>query len=109
MPTVITHSIFALSLAHPGKNSELPGRLGTLAIACSLLPDLDVIGFRFGIAYADAWGHRGLSHSLFFALLTSFLVVLFFFRQVRSSHGEDVLYYSFGLQYRASTGPRFGR
>ena len=34
----------------------------------SLLPDADVIGFRFGVAYADPWGHRGASHSLTFAL-----------------------------------------
>src|SRR3712207_3149744 len=30
-------------------------------------PDLDVIGFRFGIRYGDLLGHRGLSHSLFVA------------------------------------------
>ncbi len=33
------------------------------------LPDADVIGFRFGIAYADAWGHRGASHSFAFSIL----------------------------------------
>jgi len=37
--------------------------------ALSLLPDADVIGFRFGIQYADAWGHRGATHSFAFALL----------------------------------------
>ncbi len=34
----------------------------------SLVPDLDVLGFRFGIAYGDAWGHRGASHSLLFGV-----------------------------------------
>ena len=34
----------------------------------SLLPDADVIGFRFGIRYEDAWGHRGATHSFVFAL-----------------------------------------
>jgi inner membrane protein len=29
-----------------------------------MAPDLDVIGFRFGVAYGDLLGHRGLSHSL---------------------------------------------
>lgn len=33
----------------------------------SMLPDIDVIGFRLGVRYADAWGHRGASHSLVFA------------------------------------------
>ncbi len=35
----------------------------------SLLPDADVIGFAFGVRYGDAWGHRGATHSLAFALL----------------------------------------
>ncbi len=77
----MTHSVFAISMAHLFKHSELPARFWLLAIICSLLPDLDVIGFMFGVAYADPWGHRGLSHSLSFALLTSLLVVLLFFWQ----------------------------
>jgi inner membrane protein len=36
----------------------------TLWSCLSLLPDADVIGFRFGVAYADPWGHRGATHSL---------------------------------------------
>ena len=36
--------------------------------ALSLLPDADVLGFRFGIRYGAPWGHRGATHSLVFAL-----------------------------------------
>ena len=36
--------------------------------ALSLLPDADVIGFSFGVDYADPWGHRGATHSLLFAV-----------------------------------------
>ena len=36
--------------------------------ALSFLPDADVIGFGFGVRYADEWGHRGASHSLMFAV-----------------------------------------
>jgi inner membrane protein len=36
--------------------------------ALSLLPDADVIGFSFGVRYADPWGHRGATHSIVFAL-----------------------------------------
>lgn len=35
----------------------------------SLAPDLDVIGFSFGIPYEAALGHRGASHSLLVGLL----------------------------------------
>jgi inner membrane protein len=37
--------------------------------AVSLLPDLDVIGFSFGVRYANPWGHRGATHSLAIAAL----------------------------------------
>jgi inner membrane protein len=50
-----------------------------------VVPDLDVIGFRFGIRYGDFWGHRGFTHSLLFAaLLASFLAVLGLRGQPRS-------------------------
>ena len=35
----------------------------------SLVPDLDVIAFRFGIPYAAQFGHRGATHSIAFALM----------------------------------------
>jgi len=30
-----------------------------MGVACSILPDVDVLGFRFGVRYGDFWGHRG--------------------------------------------------
>jgi len=40
----------------------------------SLLPDVDVIGFRLGVRYADPWGHRGATHSFAFALAVATIV-----------------------------------
>ena len=42
--------------------------------ALSFLPDADVIGFGFGVRYGDAWGHRGATHSLVFALVLGSVV-----------------------------------
>jgi inner membrane protein len=42
--------------------------------ALSLLPDLDAIGFKLGVAYADPWGHRGATHSFVFAAAVGLLV-----------------------------------
>ena len=44
-------------------------RRGTWVAGATLAaaPDLDVIGFHFGVAYGDLLGHRGLTHSLFVA------------------------------------------
>ena len=40
-----------------------------LLVACALLPDVDVVAFRLEIPYSAPFGHRGASHSLFFAVL----------------------------------------
>lgn len=42
-----------------------------LGVLCAVLPDIDVVGFGYGIQYGDLWGHRGLTHSLVFAALLS--------------------------------------
>lgn len=56
------------------------GRFGWKAAvafsAFSLLPDADVVAFKFGIPYADQFGHRGASHSIVFAVLAGLLAWL---------------------------------
>jgi inner membrane protein len=44
--------------------------------ALSMLPDIDVIGFRFGVSYGDPWGHRGATHSFVFALFVGLFAAL---------------------------------
>ena len=47
-----------------------------LAILSAILPDADVIAFKFGIAYEHPLGHRGFTHSILFALLWAGLLAL---------------------------------
>ena len=42
----------------------------------SLLPDADVLGFHYGIRFADTWGHRGATHSFAFAIFLAVAVAL---------------------------------
>jgi inner membrane protein len=48
--------------------------------ACSVVPDLDVIGFGFGIRYSDMLGHRGATHSILFAAALGALLTFALFR-----------------------------
>ncbi len=84
MPTVITHAVVgsALVLLKP---HEVPLKklLFVLAVL-PIIPDLDVIGFRFGIAYGDPLGHRGFTHSILFAGITAVLVKALMFRSIPS-------------------------
>jgi inner membrane protein len=58
-------------------------RLLVLAMALAIFPGIDVIAFKFGIAYESQWGHRGFTHSLMFAGLVALLCSIFW-RQLRS-------------------------
>ena len=69
MPSAFSHAAAALSLGTPFYRELVPKRVWVLGAICAALPDLDVIGFRFGIHYADFWGHRGFTHSLCFAAI----------------------------------------
>ena len=51
--------------------------LAVAGMVFSVLPDLDSIGFRFGISYASPWGHRGFSHSLVVALCCAAIAMPF--------------------------------
>jgi inner membrane protein len=60
---------------------RIPKRVWLTGALCSVAPDLDVIGFQFGIRYRDFWGHRGFTHSLIFAAMLSFVAVGVGFRR----------------------------
>ena len=68
MPTVLTHAILPLAAGIALGRHRLPTRLMLAGMAVAMLPDADVAMFAFGIDYAHAFGHRGASHSLVFAL-----------------------------------------
>jgi inner membrane protein len=52
-----------------------PLQFWILSIGCSILPDLDIVSFVFGIPYGSMWGHRGITHSLPFAFVLGVAVV----------------------------------
>ena len=75
MASALTHAFAAVALTKTLSHRKRDWRFWTLAVASSILPDADIVGFAFGIEYGDLLGHRGLSHSLLFAALWSLLVV----------------------------------
>ena len=73
MPTIFSHPAVPLALRF-GLGKEIVSRRLLLAgVAASILPDLDVVAFSFGIPYEHPFGHRGFSHSFFFAALVALL------------------------------------
>lgn len=69
MPTILSHAAVPLALGLGLGSRVVSRRLLIAGVAASMLPDLDVLAFRVGVAYGEVFGHRGASHSLAFALL----------------------------------------
>ena len=51
-------------------------RVMALAAVCAVAPDLDLIGWPLGISPLTLLGHRGLSHSLVFAVVLGGIAAL---------------------------------
>jgi inner membrane protein len=71
VPTIISHPAVSIALG-----VRLPWRLVLAGAVCSVLPDLDVLAFAAGIPYRHWLGHRGLTHSLAFALVAAIVGTL---------------------------------
>jgi inner membrane protein len=80
LASAFAHAFAAATLAGATGPGWGVRRLLCVGVVCSVLPDLDVLGFPLGIAYEDALGHRGLSHSLAFAAVVAAVATPLFFR-----------------------------
>lgn len=85
MPSIITHAAVPLALWCAADRGRIPLRLLAAGVVAAMLPDADVLAFALHIPYADAFGHRGASHSLLFAgVLAALAAVLAFFGSRRA-------------------------
>ena len=73
MPTILTHPAVPLALALGTGRRLTSLRLLAAGAVCSALPDFDSLGYWAGVPYAHLFGHRGFTHSLFFAALLGVL------------------------------------
>src|SRR6266511_3634838 len=69
MASALSHAVAGLAIGTAFWRPGVPAPFWVAGAAVATLPDLDSIGFRFGVAYGDMLGHRGLTHSLVFAAL----------------------------------------
>lgn len=83
MPTVITHALVGASLSAAAPKHAFKIKLIALLALLAVLPDIDVLGFRNGVAYSSALGHRGFTHSLSFAAVIACACSFFFVGDVR--------------------------
>jgi inner membrane protein len=76
VPTIVSHAAVPFALAIGLGEKRIPRPLAIAGVVASMLPDADVILFRFGATYDDVWSHRGFTHSLGFAVLLALISAL---------------------------------
>ncbi|MCR1807823.1 metal-dependent hydrolase [Stenotrophomonas geniculata] len=79
MPSIITHAAVPLALWFAADRGRIPAWLLAAGVVAAMLPDADVLAFALHIPYADAFGHRGASHSLLFAGVLAVLAAVWAF------------------------------
>ena len=87
MASAFSHAIAAVAIGKISRAVKWPGapvkvglRFLWIVAFCAVLPDIDAIGFWLGVPYESVWGHRGITHSLFFAACLAVMVNHFFYR-----------------------------
>jgi inner membrane protein len=80
MCSVLTHPAVPIALSTVLPQDALSSTVFLVGVACSVIPDLDVIGRKFGIRSPHMLGHRGLTHSIAFAAVLGATLTYTLFR-----------------------------
>ncbi len=88
MASAFTHGMVGIAIGRLAVPRVMPRRYWVLAALCAILPDADAIGHMMGVPYDSLMGHRGLVHSLLFAVIVGLVIPTLFFRQQRPASRE---------------------
>jgi len=83
MASAFAHAAVAATVGRLFPAEVRPNQFLTAGVLCSMIPDLDIVAFAFGIPYGHIFGHRGFTHSLFFAALLAAVVARVFFPDIK--------------------------
>ena len=105
MTTAFTHAAVGLAAGYALGPVRRGGRFWLACALLPVIPDADVIGFPLGISYGDVLGHRGLSHSLAFAVVVGLAAAWWLKRMERRPRSETAHLAWLFVLLAASHGP----
>lgn len=80
MASAFSHAIASVAVGKVNFRSVHTWKFWLLGIFCAVIPDADAVGYWMGVPYDSLWGHRGITHSFFFAFLLAAAVMYLFYR-----------------------------
>ncbi|MER2996072.1 metal-dependent hydrolase [Pontibacter populi] len=95
MASAFAHALAALTIGKTYPNKYISPKFWLLGMLCTIVPDADVVMFKFGVPYEHMFGHRGFSHSLVFALLLGVIVTAVFYRSIKLTSKQGLLFILF--------------
>jgi inner membrane protein len=97
MPTIFSHAIFAAVTGKAALRKLVSVWFWLLTALCAIMPDADVVGFSFGVRYGSMFGHRGLTHSIAFAIFFGSLAAFFAHKYLQTALAPAKLVVYFSL------------
>ncbi len=76
MASLFSHPVIPLTVGMVIGHRRLPIRYWLVGAIASMAADADVVAFALRIPYESQFGHRGATHSIFFALVLAALATL---------------------------------
>lgn len=76
MASLFSHPAVPLAVGFALGSRRIPMRYWLLGAIASIAADADVVAFALRIPYESQFGHRGATHSIFFALVLAALMTL---------------------------------
>jgi inner membrane protein len=92
MCSVLTHPAIPIALSVCFPDGAVSSKLVFAGAACSVIPDLDVVGFSLGVRYDSMLGHRGLTHSVAFAVALGACVTFVLYRGGESGYALTFIF-----------------
>lgn len=88
MASAFAHAIAAVAIGKASFIKNIDWKFWLLGMLCAIIPDADAAGFALGVPYESLWGHRGITHSFFFAALLAAAVNFICYKDVKANTGR---------------------
>jgi len=93
MASAFGHAASIIGLKQLFPNKTFGKKVLLIGIVSSILPDVDVLAYKFGIIYPSILAHRGLTHSILFAFIWAVLVLFIFHRKEKQHYFILMFFY----------------
>lgn len=99
MPSIFAHALAGAALATTVAPRAATRRIWIIAALCAAVPDVDAVGRPFGNLSLESvfGGHRGITHSLAFAIILGVIAASLVVRGRYSGHARLRLWFAFAL------------